>query len=458
MKNRVRHNYFKLRIILVFVICVLFQFCTSTNNILVSFDELEAVLDDNARYDTIFIKAGIVDNYKLTIASSGGKPVYIMPEKYGSVVISGSSSITILNSRNLHFSGFYFDNVIEDNVVIITNSRFVSFYQNYFFRCGNSATSGAIIRLLSNASNNFIFQNTFDGNRTLGIVLMTRNIENDKYSRSNHIYSNIFCNIPSVKSVYPYSNGNGLEAIQLGNGSSVGRWWDMDTRIFNNLFFNIIGDGSEIVSIKSSGNRVHKNTFLDNLSGLTIRYGNNIIVEENIFINTKRGVRVFGGGHSIRGNYFSGGDFGIQLPAATFPSGQFADSTNVYFQSDNIRINNNYFFIQEKAAIVVGNSFSDSRRILPANITISDNSAVLRRTSSKFIDVGQNDLVLRDWRNNRFKLEDFAIGTSNRMRRNLSMGNSDFEFGYVGLDDSPLSLYSPEIGASWKRPVKVKLQ
>lgn len=47
-------------------------------------------------------------------------------------------------------------------------------------------------------------------------------------------------------------------------------------------------------SMSSSRNLIIRNSFINKLSGLTLRSANNTIIKDNYFKNTKRGIMVYG--------------------------------------------------------------------------------------------------------------------------------------------------------------------
>lgn len=435
-----------------FLVCLSSIFsCSSVRSISSNFHDLEELLADKVSFDTIFISDTLVNDLRLTLSYNGRKPLVILPSSPGGVIVSGNSSIRINESRNLILSNFYFHKSTSKTLINIVSSKDVTLNNNYFDSCGRSATGGSLIRIADGSSRNFVSGNTFDSSRSLGIVIMTSN-ESDKRNQFNRISNNIFVNVPDVNAIYPNSNGNGLESILIGRGIPEGRWWKLNTHIYHNLFQNIVGDGAEIISVKSSGNEIYGNTFLDNPSGLTIRYGNSNVVKDNIFIDTKSGIRSFGRQHLIQGNIFSGGDFGVQLPAATLSSDVFLDSTNTYFQSDRVKIEGNFFVGQNRSAIVIGNSASKARSVFPNSISVSDNTAVLQSVSSKFVDVVNQSSTLENRRN--------RVSRSDRVLEQKSKFKvvDNYDFAIFNLKRQPMSIYSSEIGASWKRPKVVKTQ
>lgn len=311
--------------------------------------------------------------------------VVIRPKNKQSVRITGKSSFIFTNCSNVKFEGFVFENISSNTVLDFANSSDNVIKDNIFRFCGVHPTGGAIIRLRPGSDGNSITHNTFEGNRTLGVVIMTGNNDGE-LSRKNVISSNHFFNIKSVKSIYQKSNGNGMECIQIGSGANNKIDLLLENVVSNNLFANIIGDGSEIISIKSSGNIISSNIFDNNRSGITFRYGNNNVLKDNVFLKTMKGIRVFGAGHVMENNIFVGGDFGIQLPAGT-DRNKALNVSSYYSPSDNIRIDKNIFFQQKYSGIVLGNYKSGINSISPQNIAFNNNY---------FQDIQREDVDFKD--------------------------------------------------------------
>src|SRR5690606_4838899 len=114
----------------------------------------------------------------------------------------------------------------------------------------------------------------------------------------------------------------------------------LNTKVYDNLFEEIIGDGVEIISNKSSGNQIFHNTFRNNRSGITLRAGDSVRVEGNYLYNTVRGIRVYGFGHIINNNYIYGAEIGIYLPTADYVKNE-EFTTSGYHQQENCEIADN---------------------------------------------------------------------------------------------------------------------
>lgn len=420
--------------------------------------------------DTVFIRNGNYQDLEITISSNPDGQVYIMPETLGGVSIVGKSTITIEKSSNISLQGFLFDQIKNPSAIILNSSSNIEISNNYFYKCGVSRF-GFIVRLDRGSASNKIHQNTFDSSHAMSVVIALRTTNpHTMNNKNNDIFNNLFCNIPSVKSVYPDSDGNGLEAVQLGQGVPETEQWELETRVYNNLFENIIGDGGEIISNKSSKNYIYNNTFLNNKSGITLRAGNDVLVEGNYLNNTEKGIRVFGSGHTIRNNYIAGVEIGINLPASDYKREEkFAASG--YHQQENCEIINNVIISPRTKGISLGEG---DRKLLPRNISIINNRSVITSSTSRDYVIGprvsrgdlkfrQNEVVfekdLNDDTDSRTRSRSTSVnldssqvryvrGQRNNIDRNQNLAAEIKKITGV----APFESLDKKVGATWKRP------
>lgn len=318
----------------------------------VRLEDIKSVLVSNK---TIYIKNGTYNNINLTIESL--KNVTIKAINPGQVKISGASQIKIRNSNNITLEGFSFVTNSSKELISIDDSKFVTITNNLFLKNG-SVRYGSVIIFKGNSLNGKVLSNTFDSNYEIAIALL-------KGSKNVLIKNNSFMNVPSVLSIYPRSDGNGMECIQIGREGN----WDSEAVVENNSFKNIVGDRAEIISVKSNMANIINNNFVDCHGGVTLRLSNSSIISNNYFSNVSNSIRIFGKNHTISDNSISNAMIGIQLPSAD------ANSDNVgqnYWQSSNIVIRNNNI-MKTKVPIALGNGYSKRRSYLPTGVTIRNN-------------------------------------------------------------------------------------
>jgi poly(beta-D-mannuronate) lyase len=156
---------------------------------------------------------------------------------------------------------------------------------------------------------------------------------------------------------YNYFNGrhngpnedNGLESIRIGDSKTS--FEPAHCVVALNLFEECNGE-IEIISNKSFHNSYLHNSFVSSDGGLTLRHGNNCLVDGNFFDgNNKKlayGVRFIGEGHVATNNYFYnllGAPNNVFRAPVTLVTGVVNTPLNGYFQvrravvADNIFVN-----------------------------------------------------------------------------------------------------------------------
>ena len=122
-------------------------------------------------------------------------------------------------------------------------------------------------------------------------------------NEQHHIHHNLF------RDVVRGATSNGYETLQLITENNP---WDpppgrSNTIIEDNLFARCNGEG-EIISIKSNGNWIRRNTFRASRGGLVLRHGDDNVVTHNYMFGEgepdSSGIRIQGTGQVVLGNYF----------------------------------------------------------------------------------------------------------------------------------------------------------
>lgn len=154
-------------------------------------------------------------------------------------------------------------------------------------------------------------------------------------------------------------NGNGFETIRIGTSSRSLQ--DSKAIVEDNYFFRCDGE-IEIISNKSVGNIYRRNTFESCSGQLTLRHGNECLVEGNYFLGNgvsgSSGVRVIGEDHIIINNYFENLRGTSSRAAIALMSGVPNSPLNRYFQVQR--------------ALIAYNTFSGCRENFAIGIEASD--------------------------------------------------------------------------------------
>lgn len=341
--------------------------------------ELQVALRKANPGDMVLLDDGIYGGNKLLIPVKGteanpveirakniGKAVFTMPVKMESEFVS-LVGVGFAEQGNLEISG--------KNIRIS--------------RCTwSNAKSGKWIRVLPGSSEIEIDHNLFENktnNREMErncqlIQVVVRN-ENERH----HIHHNLFCEIPKGKT------GNGFETLQLitennpfdppgGHSNSV---------IEDNLFIRCNGE-SEIISVKSNGNVIRRNTFRACAGSLVLRHGDDNIACGNFFFgdgeNESGGVRLQGTGQIVANNYFDGlGQLSLGMMDGT--------PDDLYIRVEQAQILFNSFINCPKNFIIGINHSSHPNGTVPKDCRIAGNLFYFDgpEKPANFIEYVQND-------------------------------------------------------------------
>ncbi|MGR5140138.1 polysaccharide lyase 6 family protein [Photobacterium sp. DNB23_23_1] len=157
-----------------------------------------------------------------------------------------------------------------------------------------------------------VINNRFEGKHKRGTLIGIQKNIDDK--ADNHlIEGNIFYsqkknryNELDIKEAIRY-NGNSWEAIRIGDSKSS--QWPSRTQFVNNLLVDSDGE-RELISIKSSENRIAGNTIFESAAMISLRHGKANVVENNVIIGNNKqdtgGIRIYDEDHVVRNNYLVG--------------------------------------------------------------------------------------------------------------------------------------------------------
>ncbi|GAB4189908.1 MAG: polysaccharide lyase 6 family protein [Phycisphaeraceae bacterium] len=327
--------------------------------------------------DTITLANGVWTNTHLDFATNGtsGNPVTLRAETPGSVVFNGNSRLSIsgdwLVVDGLKFQG---GSLSSDQHVIefrgsngnATNSRLTN---TAIIDYNPPSTSTRYFWVSIYGNHNRVDHNYFENQNHSGVTVVDWVGKNGNNSTGNNrIDSNYFFNRPSG------GGANGWETIRIGDSAnSMTHTFDI---IENNLFHQTDGE-IEIISNKTGSNIYRNNTFLESAGTLTLRHGNNALVEGNFFLGNGKsqtgGIRVIGEDHTVINNYLAGLD-GRNGGAISISAGVPNSALNEYFQVKNAVIAFNTIVDVSDAAIKLDDGLGSSgRTLLAENVTLANN-------------------------------------------------------------------------------------
>jgi len=173
----------------------------------------------------------------------------------------------------------------------------------------------------------------------------------------------------------PSSNGkNEYETIRIGTSGTS----HLDSMaLVEGNYFEACNGEIEVISNKSCGN-IYRNNVFDRCEGqLTLRHGNDCLIEGNAFygasLDRTGGVRVIGSGHVVRQNYFQGLR-GEELRAViSLMSGEERPKPSGYFPVVEAEVRDNVIVNCELAFGIGSNSSSKPTVLPPAHSIIAGN-------------------------------------------------------------------------------------
>lgn len=323
--------------------------------------------------DVIVLANGVWRDFEILFTGSGEpeRPITLTAETKGQVVISGQSNLRLAGSH-LVVSGLVFRDGYTPTSAVISFRRTRGEPANYsrvtetvIDRFNNPERHEIDFWVLMFGRHNRFDHNHVEGKGNLGVTMAVR-LDGEENQRNHHrIDHNYFGPRPILGS-------NGGETLRIG--TSHYSLSDSLTVVENNVFDRCDGE-LEIISNKSGGNVFRGNLFLESRGTLTMRHGNNAVIEDNVFLGNgvpnTGGIRVINKGHVVRNNYLHGLT-GYRFGAAfTVMNGVPDSPLNRYHQVEDVLMENNS--IIECDYIEMAGGSDDERSATPIDSTFRSN-------------------------------------------------------------------------------------
>jgi hypothetical protein len=223
-----------------------------------------------------------------------------------------------------------------------------------------------------NAHDTEVDHNLFRNKKNKGVYLSVTGPGSKDMAQRVRIHHNHFLN-------HQFSGGNGGESLRLGlSGRQHAKAFAI---VEHNLFEKADGD-LEAISIKSSNNIIRYNTIVNSEGTITLRHGSNSVVDGNMLIGGKTGIRIFGNDQVIVNNVVqntSGQPISVGGGAVKDDTG----STTDHDAADRAVIAFNTIVAQRGSLI----SFGTGKKFGPSDITLANN---ILSGSGKLISKGQS--------------------------------------------------------------------
>ncbi len=341
----------------------------------VELTEVQNTLKKALPGDVIMVKAGTYSELEMKWEGRGeeGRPVSVVAEESGKVIVTGKSSLRIYGSY-LEVSGFRF----KDGTPVRNKGALIE------FRNGDKLASHCRISDCTidnyNAPRrdypssyihiygryNRVDHNSFTGKKSLGVTL-TVLLNHDGCDENYHVIEN---NYFGYRPVY---GSNGAETIRVGTSQQCMQ--NSRSIIRNNVFYRCNGE-VEVISIKSCENIISGNVLYECEGVLALRHGDRNMAENNIFIGNGRrntgGVRIVGEEQIVHNNQFFGLAGERFFSALALMSAVPNSLPNRYMQVKGCRIYDNNFFDCASIDMACGKDFE--RTLEPVDNTFKDNT------------------------------------------------------------------------------------
>ena len=322
--------------------------------------------------DTIVIKSGNYLNCNLLLSAKGTmqNQVVFMAEKSGTVFFTGNSYLHITGTY-ITVSGVVFKNGYAGKNHVWQFSHGKEVANNSRITASSIQGFNNPLRLDENhwltlsGKNNRVDHCNFTDKTNLGVLVAVL-LDDDRSRINNHsIDSNYF-------GIRKPLGSNAGEMIRVGVSQHCTFY--SNTLIKNNFFEYCDGE-TEIVSIKSCGNKVVGNVFKECQGAVVLRHGNNNTVEGNLFYGNDKegtgGIRVINEGNWIVNNFMSHcKGQGFRSPLAIM-AGVFNSPANRYLPVRDAVIANNTFLNCTPFSISEGKDAE--RSVDPKNVLLLNN-------------------------------------------------------------------------------------
>ncbi len=321
--------------------------------------------------DQIILKNGTWKDSILKIKNSGDSDalITIKAETPGKVIFKGDSRIS-LGGRHLLVEGLWFQNPTgEESIQLRADSK----------NLGNDCrvTNCAVTNDDTNSKRK-------ESSRFLSIYGSGHRIDHCYFAgKMNEGATAVIWLAEGTVASHRIDSNHFGHRERLGkNGGETLRIGDSRTSMLvascvveNNLFEKCDGE-AECISNKSCGNVYRSNHFIGVSGTLTLRHGNDCLVEGNVFLGDgvrgTGGVRIIGEGHVITGNHFQDLSGEDERSAMCFMMGIPDSPANGYFQVKRVKVLKNVFLNCEHN-ILIGMEGHSKATLPPINTEISGN-------------------------------------------------------------------------------------
>jgi poly(beta-D-mannuronate) lyase len=334
-------------------------------------DDISEAMQSAKPGDTLVMQNGIWKDQKIVFEGNGteNNPIVLMAETPGSVILSGTSSLNMaghwLEANGLVFRSGY---IQKGSIVNFKNGKDSAYHCRLTntvieqYKASNDTIETHWISLYGTHNRVDHCQLSGKSNEGTTLVVWLNGIPDYHEIDHNHFGPR------------PPLGRNGGEIIRVGTST-----WSMTnsyTTVEDNYFEKCDGE-IEVISNKSCHNIYRHNTFYACQGTLTLRHGNDVLVENNFFFGNNEtesgGVRIIGAHHTVIHNYFQDLS-GTGLRAAiSVMNAQQHPALNGYWPVKDVTIADNVI-VSCKQGLVMGSGAGERGRVVaPVDCHIDDN-------------------------------------------------------------------------------------
>ncbi len=363
--------------------------------------------------DRVILADRVWRDFEILFEAKGTQqqPIELTANTKGKVIISGQSNLRIAG-EHLIVSGLVF----KDGYT--PTSAVISYRKSKHELANHTRVTEVVIDNFNNperfendywvamyGKHNRFDHNYLAGKRNKGVTMAVRLNTPESQENYHRIDHNYFGPRPILGS-------NGGETLRVG--TSHYSLSDSFTSVENNYFDRCDGE-LEIISNKAGHNVFRGNVFFESRGTLTMRHGNDNLVEDNVFfgngVDHTGGIRLINKRQTIRNNYMEG-LAGYRFGGALVVMNGVPNSPiNRYHQVEDSHIENNSIIESDHIQLAAG---SDLER-----------SAVPIRTSFK------NNLIFNKDRSDTFTIYDDISGISFDNNRINNVKDFSIESGFI---------------------------
>lgn len=405
-------------------IFIVFYFFTmsviSQQTVVSNISEYNSTVKDAKAGDIIILKNGVWKDVELNAHGTGKEdaPIIIKAETAGEVIISGNSTLNIYGEHVI-VSGLWFKDGMSSYKSVVqfrknskefaNNCRFTNSTISYFEVEDGIKDHWVDIW----GKNNRVDHNNFTGKTSPGTTVVVW-LKGDEHIENNHkIDNNLFGARPELGT-------NGGETIRIGTSTNSKK--SSKTLVERNVFEGCDGE-IEIISNKSGDNIFRDNLFVGSKGALTLRHGDNALVERNVFlgngVSNTGGIRVINSGHIIRNNLMIGLLGDGYRGSIVLMNGVPNSPLNRYEQVKNVDIQNNT--IINSGPISFGEGKDDEKSLAPKNVNFANNLVFNNTSTNNVIFVDETADI--NFNNNYID----ANGTSEKGFKSTKITFKDFQ-------------------------------